>query len=61
MRTTLIDYMYPRYRVYVEQVRSYCLTTGTPFVQPTISQFLSANAMTRDRLTASEEGKPVAD
>lgn len=43
-----------RYERYLAQVRSYCEVVGMKFVQPTISQFLAANALTRDRLLGDE-------
>jgi hypothetical protein len=50
-----------RYIRYLELVKSYCEVVGIRYVVPTVSQFLEANALTRDRLMVAEpnERKPV--
>lgn len=61
MKTTFKESLLPPYRLFVEQSRSYCQQVGIPFIEPTLSQFLAANAMTRNRLEAAQEGKRVGD
>lgn len=54
MKVTFRGYLMPKYEAYVEQIRSYCQQMNQPFVKPSISDFLRANALTRDRLTTQE-------
>ena len=61
MKTTFKKSVLPPFRLFLEQSRSYCQQVGIPFIEPTLSQFLAANASTRDRLTAEREGKVAAD
>lgn len=51
-----------RYAAYIAQIRSYCEVVGVTYVEPTVSQFLAANALTRDRLMVAveDEKKSVA-
>lgn len=54
MRKSLDTELMTRYARYTAQVKSYCEVVGIKYVQPTISQFLTANALTRDRLLGEE-------
>lgn len=55
MKVTFKEYLTPRYEAYIEMVRSYCKQMNLEFAEPSISDFLEANALTRDRL--SEKNK----
>ena len=55
MKVTFKEYLTPRYEAYVEMVRSYCKQMNLKFAEPSISDFLEANALTRDRLNAIDK------
>jgi len=50
MKKNLEHEITTRYARYLAQIKSYCEVVGMEFVAPTITQFLAANARTRDRL-----------
>jgi hypothetical protein len=57
MKTTFKEYLYPRYNAYVAGMEAQAKADGVEFVQPSISDFLAANAKARDEREKQEQAR----